>query len=578
MRLSSICILLTFLGLAAQTGNGQTGGGAAAQPAGKPGDLCSLEGRVLDAVSGDPVKKASVTLTSAAASPTAVGLPQQFSTSSDAAGRFAMKDLEPGSYRLQVTRNGYVPAQYGERGPSKPGTELTLSRAQQPKDLVVRMTPHGVVSGRVLDTDGDPVAATMVQLLRPSYAGGKKQLTTGGAAQTNDLGEYRVFGLAPGRYYVTAGSMSATTAAVLSVDRSAEPRPEEDYVTTYYPGVTDPAAATPVDVAPGVQIRNIDVSLAKRRTVHIAGRVNAPARASLLMLAPRSLTGALSLRMVRVDAKGEFDARGVAPGSYALSGSVQQNGKTYSSTLPVEVGQSDIEGLVFTIGPGVAVAGRVRVEGETKVDLSKIRVRLQPREMGLGSLMGAIGSVLAGGGIGGEPGKLGDDLSFRLDDVSADLYDVAVTGLPDGFFVKAVHSGAADVLVSGLEVRGAAPEPVEIVLSPHGGQVSGVAKNPADQQLAAQATVALVPSDKERAGHAEYYHDTTVGADGRFQFKSVPPGEYKLFAWEDVESGAWLDPDFIKPLEDKGRSVTVRADGQETADLLVIPADAAGQK
>ena len=66
---------------------------------------------------------------------------------------------------------------------------------------------------------------------------------------------------------------------------------------------------------------------------------------------------------------------------------------------------------------------------------------------------------------------------------------------------------------------------------------------------------------------------TTVGPDGQFHFKSVPPGEYKLFAWEDVESGAWLDPDFIKPLDDKGKSVTIRADGQENADLVAISAD-----
>jgi len=445
----------------------------------------------------------------------------------------------------------------------------------------VRMTPHGVVSGRIVDEDGDPMASMMVQLLRPSYAGGKKQLTTAGTAQTDDLGEYRAFGLAPGKYYVTAGSLSASpsaSVASLSVDRSAEPRPEENYVATYYPGVTDPAAATLVDVAAGAQVRNIGFSIARRRTVRITGRVSAPARVSLLMLAPRSLAGALSLRMVRVDAKGEFEVRGVAPGSYSLSGSAQQSGKTYSSTLSIEVGESPIEGLVFTIGPGVAVAGSVRVDGETTADLSKVRVRLQPREMGLGSLMSAMGSLMAGGEMGGNSGKLGDDHGFRFDDVSSDLYDVAVTGLPDGFFVKAIRSGDADVLASGLEVKGAAPAPVEVVLSPHGGQVSGTVKNPANQQPVAQATVALVPTEKERAGQTQYNLDTTVGQDGRYHFRSVPPGEYKLFAWEDVESGAWMDPDFMKPVDDKSHSVTIHADGQETADLTLIPADAPGVK
>src|ERR1035441_2896647 len=123
MRLSSICIL-AFASLAAPTGNSQTGSGTAALLSVKPDELCSLAGRVLDGVTGEPVKKASLTLSNATPVRTAAGLPQQFSTSSDASGRFAMKDLDPGSYRLQVTRNGYVPAEYGARGASTPGTVL----------------------------------------------------------------------------------------------------------------------------------------------------------------------------------------------------------------------------------------------------------------------------------------------------------------------------------------------------------------------------------------------------------------------------------------------------------------------
>src|ERR1035437_8230681 len=127
MRFSSICIL-AFLGLAAETGHSQTGSGTAAQAAAKPGDLCSLTGRVLDSVTGEPVKKATLKLTTDSPVSTAAGLPQQFGTSSDASGKFAMKDLDPGSYRLRVTRNGYVPAEYGARGASTTGTVLTLSR------------------------------------------------------------------------------------------------------------------------------------------------------------------------------------------------------------------------------------------------------------------------------------------------------------------------------------------------------------------------------------------------------------------------------------------------------------------
>jgi hypothetical protein len=572
----SFVLFLMSLGLAAQTVPGQTGGIA---PRTKPEDLCTLDGRALNAATGEGLKKATVTLSRVGASAAATGaIPQIFGTSSDAGGRFAMKDLEPGTYNLEVSRNGFVTTQYGSRAPSRPGTPLTLAAGQKVKDLVIRLAPHGVVTGRILDADGDPVPSAIIQLLKLQYNAGKRQPTTAGTATTNDLGEYRVFGLAPGKYYVSAGVAITATAASMAVDRSAEPRPDEDYVSTYYPGVTDSSAAIMIEVAAGEQLRGIDMTLARRHTVRISGRVSAPAPARMLILAPRSLLGALSLRMVRVDPKGEFEIRGVPPGSYSLSGSAQQDGKALSSTMPIDAGQTDIEGLTFTIGPGVAVTGRVQVDGETSADLSKVRVRLQPREMGMGTILGAMSSVLAGGGIGTDSGKLGDDLSFRLADIGADRYDLTVTGLPDGFYVKAARSGDDDVLLSGLNVKGASPEPVRIVISPRAGQVAGAVRNPNTQQPAAEAVVVLVPQEEERIEQAAYYQQANSGQDGRFTFKNLPPGQYKVFAWEDVESGAWMDPNFIKPVADKGVSVKVDESGQESADVKLIPADAVAEK
>jgi hypothetical protein len=574
MRHSFVLFLMSF-GVAAQTVPGQTGANA---PRTKPEDLCTLDGRALNAATGEGLKKATVTLSRVGANAATGGIPQMFGTSSDSGGRFAMKDLEPGTYNLEVSRTGFVTTQYGSRAPSRPGTPLTLTAGQKVKDLVVRLAPHGVVVGRILDADGDPVPSSIIQLLKLQYTAGKRQPATAGTATTNDLGEYRVSGLTPGKYYVSAGVAVAATAASMAVDRSAEPRPDEDYVSTYYPGVTDASAAVMIDVAAGEQLRGIDMTLVRRHTVRIKGRVSAPASASMLILAPRSLLGALSLRMVRVDSKGEFEVRGVPPGSYSLSGSVQQSGKAYSATMPIDVGQTDIDGLTFTIGPGVAVTGRVRVDGETSADLSKVRVRLQPHEMSMGAILGAMSSVLAGGGIGTDSGKLGDDLSFRLTDIGADRYDLTVTGLPDGFYVKAARSGDDDVLLSGLNVKGASPEPVEIVISPRAGQVAGSVQNPTTQQPAGEATVVLVPQEKERIEQEDYYRQANLGQDGRFTFKNLPPGQYRVFAWEDVESGAWMDPDFIKPVADRGASVTVEEGGQQTVDVKLIPAAAASDK
>ena len=573
----SAFVFLMPAAIAAQTPNPMGGNPpvnlAASAPQTNPNDLCALEGRVVDAATGEPVRKASLVLNRTDAARSASGLPQSFSTSSDASGGFAMKNLEPGSYRLRASRNGFVTTEYGARRASSAGTVLSLRRGQQMKDVEIRLTPHGVVTGRILDEDGEPVASASTQLLKLQYVNGKKQLTATGAGTTNDLGEYRVFGLAPGKYYVSASFLIADST---SADRSAAPRPEEDYVPTYYPGTRDPASAVPIEVAAGAQAARIDMVLAKTHTVTIKGHVNPAGAVPMLYMAPRSLFGPVSLKMVRVDAKGDFEIRGVAPGAYALTGSTRQNGKAYSSSLPVDAGSANIEGLTFTIEPGFPVAGRLRVDGETKEDFSKVQVRLQAREMGIGSLMAAMGSALTGGTPGAATGKVEKDLSFRLEDVNADRYDVTLSGLADGFYVSAIRCGDADVLLSGLALSGGPPEPVEIVVSPRAGQIGGSVQNPKTLQPAPEATVALVPQEKERRDRPVYYQQATTDQSGRFTFKNLPPGGYRVFAFEDVEDGAWMDPDFMKPLETKGEPVTVRESGQETVQLKLIPADAPG--
>jgi hypothetical protein len=327
----------------------------------------------------------------------------------------------------------------------------------------------------------------------------------------------------------------------------------------------------PIEVAAGSQTRGIDVSIAKTRTVTVKGRVTPANSTPLLYLAPRSMFGALSLKLVRVDAKGEFEIRGLAPGSYSLAGSVRQDGKMYSSSLPIDVGTSNIEGLTLVIGPGFTVTGRLRVDGETKEDFSKVQVRLQPREMGIGPMMGSMVSVMAGGMPGDPPGKVDKDLNFRLEDVNADRYNVTLLGLPDGFYIKAIRCGDADALISGLTVSDGPPDPVEVVVSPAAGSISGSVTNPKTQQPAPEAIVALVPQEKERRELPGYYQQARADQSGSFTFKNLPPGSYKVFAWDDVEDGAWMDPDFIKPLESKGESVTVRESGQETVHVTLIP-------
>jgi hypothetical protein len=407
----------------------------------------------------------------------------------------------------------------------------------------------------------------MVQLLRPQYVQGRRQLMTGGTASTNDLGEYRAFGIAPGKYYVSVSARPSVAMASMAEDRSANAGTEEDFVPTYYPGTTDSANAAQVDVAGGAVVNGIGLTLSKARTVHIKGRVvnNAGGRGpAQIMVLPRTTTGYIGgIRSNRVDPKGAFDVRGVVPGSYSLYAVVNDEGKTYSTRMPVDVGASSLENITLVVNPGLDVTGTVRMENDAKQDFSNVFVRLTPRETG-GIFFGGMPS-----------GRLKEDHSFSLQNAGADQFNLMVTGLPDGCYVKSIRAGELDIQAAGLDLSRGAPKAIDIVISPNAATVSGSVQNPNTNQPAQGATVVLIPQETERRNQQEYYRTVTTDQTGAYTLKNVVPGEYKAFAWEDLEPGSYMDPEFIKGVEAKGESVAVRESEKKTVTLTMIPVEAA---
>ncbi len=526
-------------------------------PAGDPG---SVEGQVVNAATGAPVKKASIQLQRADPQPGVMFTPG-YSTTTDVSGHFAMKDIDPGRYRVNVQRTGFVNMSYGSRGPGRPGTVLTLAPGQKVKDVNFRMTPHAVITGRVLDEDGEPVASVQVQALRNSYIQGKKRLMPGGVATTNDLGEYRMFGLAPGRYYLSA---TLREMSMPTVDRSANPAPEEGYVPTYYPGSTDPASASLLEVLPGAQMRGMDLALSRARTVRVRGHVVLTSgdkpRNLQLWLMPREGFSFMGMqRPTMPDPSGRFEIRGVAPGSYILSTMFFDGGRNYSTRQRVEVGSNNIDDLAVTIQAAVEVTGQVRVEGQNDAKLSDIRLVLRPH-----------GDELFFGGSA--DGQVKEDGTFTIPLVSPDVFDIQTYGLPDGLYLKSVRAGENEAIETGIDLTQGSPGAITLVLGSDAGQVEGVVVN-GKQQPAQVGTVVLIPSDEKLRKRQELYKTSSTDQYGHYTIKNVAPGEYKLYAWEDVEFGAYMDPDFVKPVEDRGASVSMRSNGKESVQLKLIPAD-----
>jgi protocatechuate 3,4-dioxygenase beta subunit len=545
-------LLLLPLALAAQT---------------KPDDSCAVSGQVSNAITGEPVRRALVALQKIdMASPNVMITSRVSNTvSTDAAGRFEMTGIAPGEYRLSAERSGFIVAHYGSRGPGKAGTLLTLEAGQKSSDLAIRLTPHGVIAGRVLDEEGEPVPYANVQVSRQQYIQGRKQMSRANGASTNDLGEYRVFGLPPGRYYVSAEARP----------NPMQPQAEDEYVTTWFPRTADAAAAAPIDLTPGAQLRNIDIPLARMHTVTVRGRVineagpppggeNAPHTNLSVMLARSNAMmegGGFTRSSALVTPQGNFELRGVTPGSYFVIGLANTAKRTVQSRTPIQVGSSNLEGIIITIRGGVPVSGQVRVEGETTKSIAAVRVSLQPAEF-VGIQFVALPAQ-----------QVKQDGTFQWDDVGADRYTVSVNGLPEGFYLKSVRSANLDVLAGGLEIAGGSPAPLEVVLSPRAGQVTGTVLDPKTQKPAAMMTVVLVPQEKERRDRQEFYQTANTDFSGQFTFKSVTPGEYRVYAWEEADYGAWMDPDFLQPLESRGEAVSVPEGGRQAIQVNLSPAD-----
>jgi hypothetical protein len=390
---------------------------------------------------------------------------------------------------------------------------------------------------------------------------GRRQLVPLSSAGTDDLGEYRIFGIAPGRYYLEAtyrnfGMMMPGT-------RVAAKPVEESYIPTYFPGTADVSSATTIELAPGAQIRGVDFTLFKGRTVRVRGHVNVPAGINrqmvMIMLSPKGRFVWDFMRRARgLDPEGAFEITDVRPGSYNLSVTMRDGKVAYGASQQVEVTSTNVENLVLNLSAGTEMTGQVRFEGQPPPSMTEIRV-------GLGSPDPEMPQ------FGPRPNaEVKEDGSFSLSSVGTEIYEPSVSGLPEGYYLKSVRIGDDELKAVGVDTTRGVPGPLLLTISDKAGQIEGVVQN-AKEQPVPGATVVLVPERKKREKSREF-RNVTTDQHGRYVIKTIEPGEYKLFAWEDIEPGEYMDPEVLKPVEERGHPVSIHEGSHETADLRLIPA------
>jgi protocatechuate 3,4-dioxygenase beta subunit len=523
----------------------------------KAEDKCSIEGRAVNASTGEPLRKTSISMHRTDPGTFNSG----YGTMTDAAGNFQMRDLDPGHYFLSASRNGFVRLDYGAKGPNRPGTLLTLAPAQKLTGILFKLVPQSVVTGRIQDVDNEPVANVSVQLMQHQFQKGKRELVSSGFSQTNDLGEYRIFGVAPGRYYLNATYRSQGDFG--TTDKSANPSQVEGYPPLYYPGVPDASSAVALDVPAGGELRGINMTMRQARAVKIRGKVSGfPAdQFGMVMLTRKSPTRGMFISPVIAginQKNNSFELKGVTPGTYYLTVMGMANDREHlTGRLQVEVGSEDIEGANLALTPGFTVKGVVKVEGG-ELDRTTLHVQTQPTEMNMSGSGFATAAVNADG-------------TFALPGMSPENVTFGLNGLKDNAFLKSTRAGDQEV-TDQVDLGGLGNAGIELLVSLAGGEIEGDVKGAGSKPLAG-VTALLVP-DTEHAAVEGWYHAATTDQNGHYKMPSIRPGKYTLYAFEDIEPGAYMEPGFLKPFEKSAKELEIKEKAHQTVPLEVIPASA----
>jgi hypothetical protein len=513
-----------------------------------------LRGHVVAADSGNPLRRAMVRVM--AQDGRSGGM-----TTTDAQGRFEVKELLAGRYAVTASKGGYVMMQYGQRRPDQQGTLLEVLNGQTVEKIVLSLPRGGVITGRVVDEFGDPLAGAQINALRFRYVNGGRRLQPAGGASTDDLGMFRMYGLAPGDYFVS-GSIRSGMMAMPGVSTSTV----EGYASTYFPGTPNANEAQRVTVKVAQETTNISFALTAARLARIAGRAvsstGEPQVQAFVTATPadRAATGLLfgnSSSMTRAD--GTFDIAGLAPGTYdvLLRPRTMPDANAEFGQVRVTVGADDIDNVLIATSRGAIARGVITTDESTPPPLRPQQVRVFAAQVEPDLMV-----------MGGEP-RINEDWTFEITGLSQPrLFTANVAESPE-WTLKAVLLNGQDITDKPLAfVPGQTVDGLQIVLTRKRTELSGGLTNDRGEPET-DATVIVFAEDASRwSTPTRYIRTARPSQDGRFTMR-VPPEDYFVIAVRNVEPGQWQDPEFLAGIRDQATRVSLGEGETKVQNLKV---------
>jgi hypothetical protein len=480
----------------------------------------------------------------------------------DTQGVALFKDLPPGGYSFDAQADGY-------RGtmPSSVPTVLTSPSANGYLKLdansgiqgyVLHMRRSANIQGHVTDAEGRPVPNAKVVALVAGYRDGRQTFFETQNAVTDRNGAFRLSSLAPGDYYIRVTSEALAGMPV------------------YYPGYVDIESARTVSIRLSESIDGIDVHIPDEPGFEISGSVIRVPRGSaqtarskepatqFSIVAAGAATGdagtVLSRGNVIVNADGKFTLAGIPAGAWDLFAVFSTPACAASGRVRINVADRNIDNVVI-MENSADVSGRVVISGAGRSAQRnpQLRLSLLPQDNVPSLLTAQMRNI--------ETSSDAEDFTFHC--VPLGKYNLSFV-IPPGFYISGIQMGARNIYEDAvIDVQGAPAEPIEITLTPGGGTIAGILQEDLRQQSTEryfEPRIALVPLSLPQRGNVLLHKTTTlIGPPGSFSFRDVPPGEYKVFAWENApELDAEKNAEFVSAYEPFGASVTV-VDGQTSS-------------
>ena len=527
----------------------------------------------------------------------------RYSTVADANGRFTLRDLPGGQYRVAGGREGFL-------GLDGPGKEVIADvEAGKAADIVVPLFPGATITGRVMNAAGRALPNVNVTAYAITYQNGKIVPSAASSQTSDDRGEYRLFWLPPAEYVVVADPLrfpvSPSPPPGVPIARGAPGQPPPvlstpQFMRTFYPQSLTTADARTLAVRGGDQLTGVDITVQKGTGYKISGEIHAipgsavvPARGrgAANPNAPRTITGYLGLEFrdssvidmrstnlggtvpsigsftlapTEDGFRATFEVRDILPGEYYLVPRLLQSipagsGNFTINRVPIDVRDRDITNLAMELFAGVNVNGTVTVDGRAPGN-APVRIGLRAEGNPSPTYQGiAARAVVA----------KADDGTFTIPTVPPTRYRVELgAGLPPDLYLSDVRQGAASVFDTGLEVGKELPAPLQVVVRSGAGIVEGVVRDGAGKPVP-NATVVVIPPDPRRENRA-LYKTGTSDATGRFTVRSIAPGSYKIFAWQGVDGGEFYNSRFLSKHETRGKPINITQGSTVTESLTVI--------